>query len=258
MDKKKIIEKIKKLYALGTSPEKAEAELAISKAHELLVRHNLSMKDLEPEEKEFIQALAFEGKTNRPSWQRDLFCIICNHFMVHPIVQRKAGSMFRSGNNCRRYAMVGDLVNVELANYTLSYLLTIYKKLANKYMKESKEKVEDISEIARFMGFHQDTIGDRIKMRNSFYHGLNYGVRQALDKQVQKEQEEGLIVVEDLDLKKHVANITKGTTSSSSTKSDLDPHAVNAGVQAGVDIQIRGGISGQEATESNKAIGYDG
>ena len=45
----KIIEKIKKLLALGSSPNESEAQAAILKAHELLLDYNLSLSDIKEE-----------------------------------------------------------------------------------------------------------------------------------------------------------------------------------------------------------------
>ncbi len=43
MDDKSIIEKIRKLLALSTSPNRAEAAAALNKANELLIQYNLTM-----------------------------------------------------------------------------------------------------------------------------------------------------------------------------------------------------------------------
>jgi len=226
----KVLDKVRKLFALGDSPNKEEAESAVAKAHELLVRHNLSMQDVDVKDKEFIEAMLFDDKANRPSWQRDLGLIVAHHFMVSFIgtIDSTRAIYVNSGNNAKSYKVVGTTVNVELALYTLNYLLGTYKSLADGFMKETKG-----------IG----SIGDRVKMRNSFYLGLNLGLQEALKKQVKSEEERGLVLVKDPDLEKHVDDMCNGRTSQAKRNSDVNPAAAMAGAEAGADIKLRGAVS---------------
>jgi len=247
-ERMKVLAKVQKLFALGTSPNQAEAESAVAKAHELLARYNMSLKDVSVDDKEFVQEALFEGKTNRPSWQRDMAHIIADHFMVTMISVRYGNHAenhsygMAMGNNIRTFKIVGDPANVEMASYAVSFLVATYKRLGDAYIKVYKKELKEEYDVDNF----QSLIGHLVKARTSYYHGLNIGLQEALRKQVQREEEMGLVLVKDPDLQKYIESITNGNLKHQKN-ADINPAAANQGIEDGKNIRIRGAVETDSA-----------
>jgi uncharacterized protein YoaH (UPF0181 family) len=80
-DRQKILERIRKLLALGTSSNQAEAELAMQRAEELLKRHQIDEAELDRGK---IEAFSHYIKRKRvPKWQVSLMNVIAkNNFVL--------------------------------------------------------------------------------------------------------------------------------------------------------------------------------
>jgi len=240
----KVIDKIQKLFALGSSSSESESNSAVNKAHELLVRYNLSMADIESKNKEFVTAMVDEGKTNKPSWQRNMFCVVTEHFMVQLV-----GSLrwLGRGNRDKLYKMVGTKVNVKLANYTIDFLLQTFKRLGDDFMKTYKK-----SDEGKMAKIRRGYIGHMVKIRNSYYHGLVLGLQKSLEKQVKVEQEKGLMVVKDADLMAHLKKTTR-EGKKGANNAQINGNAYHAGKDDGKNIKLTGAVE-NKSTSSGRTL----
>ena len=126
----KILSRIKKLMALGSSSNRHEADAATVKANDLLVKYNmekasLNLDDMD-EEAYYVLVVASAPKNN--ATLRALSLILKN-FMVRPIYSRK--------ENSTALEIVGTRLNVELAAYVADFLQHEFKYLWKKAQKEN-------------------------------------------------------------------------------------------------------------------------
>ena len=167
----KIISKIQKLLALSESPNQKEAESAAIKAQELLIKHNLSMEqveniDLGMDEKEVLSM----GRI--PLWISSLLTGIADAYMCTSI------STF--GWRKHSVTLIGRNANVKVTYSMFVYLKNVIYSLG----KEEKEK------------YFRSGYG--IRYMNQFRLGLAFGVSQRLDEILNSENvsnEKALVVM---------------------------------------------------------------
>ena len=63
----KLIEKIQKLLALSGSSNENEAKAAMTKAQELMLKHNIDMRSVKEHDSEYINELSEAFKREHPS-----------------------------------------------------------------------------------------------------------------------------------------------------------------------------------------------
>lgn len=134
-DNGKIIDKVKKLLALTGSPYADEAEAAMLKAQELLLKHGLSISDVEiGETKEVVDEKVFtsEGKTLK-WWEKTLSGIIGDNFRCAAYYRRNNPSVYFIG-------LKGD---VEVAKEVFSYAVIVIRHLSSQYVKANKALYRD-------------------------------------------------------------------------------------------------------------------
>ena len=117
----KLIDKIEKLYKLSESDNINESELALQKAHELLVKHNISVKDLF---KEFSSEVYFLIKKRMDSWEKFLIAIIQKYFYCKVL--------FIRGYKTIKITFIGKSLDIKLGIYTFVYLRDTILRLTQK------------------------------------------------------------------------------------------------------------------------------
>jgi len=235
-DKQKIIEKVKKLFRLGTSPNQEEAQAAIAKANELLVKYNLKMQEAKEEVSENIRKDLFpDGKT--PEWKVTLCNMMAKHYMVWLVANKKYGSSHKS------YFIVGSAVNVELYFYSIDFLLSTYTSLCRqfmkKYLKETREAGFEVNKKFRKVA------------RNSYCDGLNRGLYVTLIKQQKANDEKGL-VIRRADVPPG-EGYEKGKAKKSRGK-QFDPMATMGGIDDGKKISINPGVKNERKETGVKLL----
>lgn len=157
---KKIIDKIRKLLALSTSPNENEAALAAAKAKELLDQYELTEVDLvkqEIEEKKFDT-----GTIAVPQWRKSLASNVANSY--------GCGWYYSSG--CKLYhepningkiTFYGPELDVEVAIYICEFCITTVERMTKAYMESTKIKLH---------GNNSSYTGGRVRERNSYQLGL--------------------------------------------------------------------------------------
>lgn len=195
----RIAEKVQKLLSLSESHHKEEAESATLKAKELLLKYNLSSH--EAEEETVIKRI-FEQK--RGSTKLQAIAEILRTFFVYPI--------FNHGKNSLFLEIVGERVNVEVAEYVAHFLNTHFEELWKK------------------RGASLKGLG----AKNAFFRGIAKGF---LSKDIATP---GVIPIEK-NLIERVATIYPHLSHRRRT-SHTSPHAEREGIRIGKHLKIREGI----------------
>lgn len=117
----KIVDKINKLLALGTSPNENEAKLATEQANKLLLKHNLTMEQVE--KKEILQESLDLKKTRLASWESILMKSISSLNMCEVLISRGSSVNF---------IIIGKEVNIITTRNMYNYLTDAINSLAKK------------------------------------------------------------------------------------------------------------------------------
>lgn len=120
----KIVDRIRKLFALATSPNEAEAALAMAKAHEMLKQYNLALADVQGGEKPDVQQVVVERGGKFSGWRADLLDAVARSNYCCMTWCSMRGS----------YAMrlFGREANVAVAQETFAYLAETVERLGRK------------------------------------------------------------------------------------------------------------------------------
>ena len=128
--------KIKKLLALSTSPNMAEAEAAMQKANKLLLDYNLEMGDISDTHSEIIEDTYRTGSAERVH-ETNLIGAI-GHYNFCEII-RYSGRDWKSGNfrNTKHYSLsfIGRPHNVAAAKVMCDYIFEVLDKGVAKEVK---------------------------------------------------------------------------------------------------------------------------
>lgn len=214
-----ILVKIQKLLALGTSSNPNEANVAIAKANELLVKHNLSLLDVDTHkrakqytEAEFDYTFAIEEK-----YIRD---ILSRFFYVKAILIPYK----------HKWAIMGTTENVAVASYMRDHISHKFNGAWHNYKKANNVK--------------------GIAGKTDFYRGLNSGLKEKLESERSRlVKEYGMIVLDkDPELEKNFNDKFKpqphrGTLG----RLTGDGQARNAGHSAGKNLSLNQGVRGGSA-----------
>lgn len=123
-EKEKIVNKIQKLFCLGESNHKAEAELAVIKARELMLKYNVSSLSLPENQKLFVCRPVGNVYDKVPSYVKKLSSVIGNHYFVKHIYMTHSMRGCNNGLRHKRYIeFYGEPHNVDIAEYVFHFLI---------------------------------------------------------------------------------------------------------------------------------------
>lgn len=132
----KIVEKLRKVLALTTSPMEGEAQAAASKLEELLTLYNLSMADLEMKgkiEKADVHENGHDLGKAAFTWKLNLAEGIASFYYCHPIVNRYAKTV----------KFIGRKDNVESLKMLYGWLIDQIKRISGD---ERKAYIKNVGE----------------------------------------------------------------------------------------------------------------
>lgn len=169
----KIIEKIKKLLALGESSNENEAKVAMLKAQELLAKHKLSMKEVKKFKiynsaiKEKISDVSF----TKAKWKAELAYLIAENFGCYCYFKS------RGTNTIAFFGREEDIIvcNIVL-EYAVDCINSVVKRLRYQYSKDG-----------------YSTKG----LENDYALGFISGLNEKFEEQKKANQEWGLVLVKD-------------------------------------------------------------
>lgn len=163
MTRERLLDKIKKLLELGKrSPYQEEAETAMALVQQMLLKHNLSMGEVEsfkPSD-DFGDESVWEGK--RRPWEHDFVEMVVSEFFfvkIHYLIERDGNSRKRST------FFFGEQHNIAVARYVFVYLCRVFRQLWADYRR---------------------TRGLTKKYAREFYGGLQFGLHCKLSQQRRK------------------------------------------------------------------------
>ena len=133
MDRETIIETIQRLLALSGSPNEHEAKLALARAQEWMIRHNVSMAEVEAGEvhRDSYGEEVIGKRTARTPWEdKFLVQIIREFFFVRPFTR----TVTDWDGKCRvLLVFFGDRENVAVARHVYVYLARTFRRLWLEY-----------------------------------------------------------------------------------------------------------------------------
>ena len=223
-----VLRKVQKLMALSNSGNKNEAEQAMIKSQQLLLKHNIEANYIDDEEEEKIFLKRIIKQKKRDSKMRAIASIL-KTFFVSTIYNRVGGYMYLE--------ILGSAVNVEIAEYVADVL----KRELDQLWEEAKEQANLKGLVAK----------------NSFFIGVARGYCNKIDafkKTYDSEITSALIVLE----KKLKEGVSLAYPSLRSSKSSgrYCPESSKLGEKMGREMSINPGIS--KSQNSGTTIAYSG
>lgn len=233
----KLIDRIQKLLSLATSPNEHEAKLAAAKANEMLVKHNLSISDVE------LQARTDDSYENRevgtykvmPFEARWVIKIMDRHFFVKSIY-REARRYKVSEKGMAKVWFVGEKTNVEVASYVFQFLVNKYKQLWKEYQSHN---------------------GLRHELKGAYYEGLTAGLSYQLsERRKDVESSMALVVVDDPNLQRQMEKYFPKLGTSSLRPMVRDDEIASDGFAKGKDLHIARGIEKKDGGAVQLALAH--
>jgi hypothetical protein len=221
---KGIIQKIQKLLALSQSPNQAEAESALEKAHAILEKYNLSMGDIRDSVMGEITEETVSTANRMESWREILMYELA--WTAHCRMFRNRSYNHERGRMEYRRMIVGREANIATFQWMYEYLShTITRKVQNIQGRRAKNSYR-LGMVAAFQTkLRQIRENEREKARGA-------------QKAATGDQKHELMVIEneiDLFLKRHYPNLK---TQKAQINSQIDQGALNEGLDAGRRVSL--------------------
>lgn len=227
----KIIDQIKKLFALSKSSNENEAALAFQKAQEIMFKHNIDQTDLVKDQIEDIIEIDFEMAKRFTVPHETLAYWVGKAFMVRPIKIRGLHTKMR---------FIGTKSDVSVGSYVYSFIINL-----------SEEKAKDYIEILKRKDPSKDWRGKSPKVKQDYCFGFISAVVDKL-KKIKEEREKSkpyevqvenaLILVKNDLIAQYVANQYKNLTQGKGSQSSYNRNHFNSGFQQGEKAGIHRGI----------------
>jgi len=123
-EREKVVSKIHKLFNLGESNHKSEADAAMAKAHELMIKYNISLKELPTNQRTFVFRPVGPVFSKVPEYVKNIARVVARNYFVKYIFMSYARDYRRSYSRTQRYIeFYGEAHNVEIAEYIFHFLL---------------------------------------------------------------------------------------------------------------------------------------
>ncbi len=160
----KVLERIRKLLALAGSQNQHEAELAMKKAHELMLRHNIEMTRAKANDSYCVAHLGDPDKRGNRV-EDAVMALLTEYFFVKVIripvyipLKGKRGGVFE---------IVGTRANVEMAKHVYEFLLATAERLWHANRKDARvqsgrDRLSYQSGVIR--GFHDKLSEERVEL----------------------------------------------------------------------------------------------
>jgi hypothetical protein len=124
----RVLERIRKLLALAGSPNQHEAEIAMRKAHELMLRHNIEASATRALHSYCVRHLGDPHKRGTRV-ESEVVGLLAEFFFVKVI--RVPVYLPRHGKAGKVYEIAGTHANIEMASHVYAFLLATAERLWN-------------------------------------------------------------------------------------------------------------------------------
>lgn len=219
----KIIVRIKKLLALSESSNKHEAQNSLLKAQELLMKHKLSMQDIEEHE---IETVPIEDKITdftftKAKWKGKLATLIANNLCCY--------CYYHKGNRTNSITFLGREDDVAVAEITLKYAIDFVKDEVKKIQRERYKE-------------NKSSLG----LESDYAVGFINGLQERYEEQKEKHQEWGLVLVKPKEVVDAYNNLNFIGSINLKTKFNGNTDAYYKGEKDGKNFSISDKIASEE------------
>jgi len=158
-NRERMVSKIKKVMALSASSEKGEAETALKKAEELMLKWNIDSLESRKSSEYLFRPVGPVMK-RVPNWARDLANFVKEFYFIEHILSHWGC------NQGRYFEFFGTKENLDIAEYIFCCLMRQAEKLWEDYSSEIRSKFGGVRGYASKECFIEGVIsGYRDKMR---------------------------------------------------------------------------------------------
>ncbi len=173
-DRERLVRRVKKLLALGGSPNEHEAQAAMRAAQRLVLEHNLAALH-EVSANDYAARQLGDGQLRTPAHERILSGILARHFLVRTIwVPVYFADRAKYG---RALEISGTHANLELAEYVHTYVLRTAERAWKQWRRADPERAKG--------------------QRSRYLLGVMLGFQESLREQERVNQQTGLVWVGD-------------------------------------------------------------
>ena len=166
-DVDRVLDRIRKLLALAGSSNQHEAELAMRKAHELMLRHNVEAAAARSERSFEVRQLG-DPLRRATRVEADIVALLTQFFFVKVI--RVPVYMPRLGRPGSVYEIVGTHANVEMASHVYAFLLATAERLwsANRHDTRVRSGRDRLAYQAGVVGgFREKLLFERVDLKKT-------------------------------------------------------------------------------------------
>lgn len=158
----RLLDRIRKLFALAGSSNQHEAEAAMARAHELMLRHSIESLPLEREFE--VRHLGDPGK-RRTGVESEVAGLLAEMFFVEVI--RIPVYLPKAGAHGQIYEIVGTTPNVEMASHVWAFLLATAERLwrdnrTDARVRSGRERIAYQTGVVR--GFREKLLLERVAL----------------------------------------------------------------------------------------------
>ncbi|MDB4953353.1 MAG: hypothetical protein JWO36_922 [Myxococcales bacterium] len=174
----RILERIRKLLALAGSSNENEAEIAMRRAHELMLRHNIDTTKAATHRSYEVRHLGDPAK-RRTRVEADIAGLLSEFFFVDVI--RVPTFVAATGARGHVYEIIGTLPNVEMASHVFAFLLATADRLwaenrGDARVRSGRDRLAYQSGVIR--GFRDKLLGERVELRGTGLVWVEDGARE--------------------------------------------------------------------------------
>ncbi len=218
------IERARKLLALAGSPNRHEAEAAMAKAHEMVLKYNLDLLEARAP-REYVSLFALEPRLRHPIEHYHLAGLLQDFYFVRCVWPR--AFVLEKARMGRALEISGTVQNVRLAGYVCDFVRRFIDR--------------------EWAEYNRDRRLDRFR-KSDFAIGIVKGFRSRLEKQVESRgsargpRSASLVLLRDPQLEEHIACRYPRLVSVRRRGGMSDPAVLRAGVRAGRRLVLHKGI----------------
>lgn len=166
-DGERVLDRIRKLLALAGSPNQHEAEIAMRRAHELMLRHNIAAATAHGERNYEIRHLGDPSKRGNRV-ESEICGLLAQYFFVKVI--RVPVYLPRTGKRGLVYEITGTRANVEMASHVHAFLLATAERLWQENRRDARvrsgrDRLAYQSGVVR--GFTDKLAAERTELRGT-------------------------------------------------------------------------------------------
>ena len=161
----RVLERIRKLLALAGSDNQHEAEVAMKRAHELMLRHNIEQAAIE----QTYEVRHLGTPSSRANTvEADIVGLLTEFFFVEVI--RVPMYLPREGKHVAIFEVMGSHANVEMAVHAFHFLLATAERLwrenrGDARVRSGRDRIAYQSGVIR--GFREKLVAERVELKGT-------------------------------------------------------------------------------------------